>query len=89
MSICLSLDAIFPVRKLLVVFTVNVVIDNFLNGQCKMQTADYCFHHANEYVTTIVPLFANPISKEVILFNHISHMSDSSFECKCAIKITM
>lgn len=32
MSIYLSLDAIFPVRKLLVVFTVNVVIDNFLNG---------------------------------------------------------
>ena len=89
MSICLSLDAIFPVRKLLVVFTVNVVIDNFLNRQCKMQAADYCFHDANEYVTTIVPLFANPISKEVILFNHISHMSDSSFECKCAIKITM
>ena len=66
MSICLSLDAIFPVRKLLVVFTVNVVIDNFLNSQCKMQAADYCFHHANEYVTTIVPLFADPISKEVI-----------------------
>ena len=25
-----------------------------------MQIADYCFHHANEYVTTIVPLFSNP-----------------------------
>ena len=24
-----------------------------------MQTADYCFHHANEYVTAIVPLFSN------------------------------
>ena len=62
MSIYLSLDAIFPVRKLLVVFTVNVVIDNFLNGQCKTQAEDYCFHHANEYVTTIVPLFSNPIN---------------------------
>lgn len=40
MSIYLSLDAIFPVRKLLVMFTVNVVIDNFLNGQCKTQAAD-------------------------------------------------
>ena len=30
-------------------------------GQCKMlQTADYCFHHANENMTTIVPLFSNP-----------------------------
>ena len=29
-------------------------------GQCKTQTADYCFHHANENVTTIVPLFSNP-----------------------------
>ena len=63
MSIYLSLDVIFPVRRLLVVFTVNVVIDTFLNGQCKTQAADYCFHHANEYVTTIVPLFANPIGK--------------------------
>ena len=26
----------------------------------KTQTVDYCFHHANEYVTTIVPLFSNP-----------------------------
>ena len=26
----------------------------------KMQTVDYCFHHANEYLTTIVPLFSNP-----------------------------
>ena len=25
-----------------------------------MKTADYCFHHANEYVTIIVPLFSNP-----------------------------
>ena len=25
-----------------------------------MQTADYCFHHANENVTTIVPLYSNP-----------------------------
>ena len=30
------------------------------SGQCKTQTADYCFHHANENVTTIVPLFSNP-----------------------------
>ena len=29
------------------------------NGQCKRQTADYCFHHANDNVTTIVPLFSN------------------------------
>jgi len=29
-------------------------------GQCKMQTVDYCFHRANENVTTIVPLFSNP-----------------------------
>ena len=28
-------------------------------GQCKTQTADYCFHHANENVTTIVSLFSN------------------------------
>ena len=32
----------------------------FEAGQCKTQTADYCFPHANEYVTTIVPLFSNP-----------------------------
>ena len=25
-----------------------------------MQTADYSFHHANENVTTTVPLFSNP-----------------------------
>ena len=31
-----------------------------VGGQCKVQTADYCFHHANEYVTKIVPLFSNP-----------------------------
>ena len=29
-------------------------------GQCKTQTVDYSFHHANEYVTAIVPLFSNP-----------------------------
>ena len=29
------------------------------SGQCKTQTADYGFHHANEYETTIVPLFSN------------------------------
>ena len=30
-------------------------------GQCKTQTADYCFQHANAYeqVTIIVPLFSN------------------------------
>ena len=33
-----------------------------LTGQCKTQTTDYCFYHANEYVTTIVPLFSNPKS---------------------------
>ena len=26
-------------------------------GQCKTQTTDYCFHHANEYVATKVPRF--------------------------------
>ena len=32
-----------------------------VGGQpCKTQTADYCFQHANEYVTVIVPLFSNP-----------------------------
>ena len=29
-------------------------------GPCKTQTADYFFHHANEDVTTIVPLFSSP-----------------------------
>ena len=29
-------------------------------SQSKMQIAEYCFHHANENVTTIVPLFSNP-----------------------------
>ena len=29
-------------------------------GPCKTQTADYCFHHANEDVTAIVPLFSSP-----------------------------
>ena len=28
-------------------------------GQCKTQTTDYCFHHANEYVATKVPSFSN------------------------------
>ena len=28
-----------------------------VRGLCKVQTADYCFHHANEYVTVIVPLY--------------------------------
>ena len=28
--------------------------------QCKMQSAGYCFHLANENMTTIVPLFSNP-----------------------------
>ena len=32
----------------------------YYTRQCKTQTADYCFHHANENVTTIVPLFSNP-----------------------------
>ena len=32
------------------------------SGQCKTQTVDYCFHYANENVTTIVPLFSNPIN---------------------------
>ena len=27
-------------------------------GQCKTQTAGYCFYHANEYVTTVIPLFS-------------------------------
>ena len=39
---------------------VNQVLLNIIIGQCKTQTAEYCFHHANEYVTTIVPLFSNP-----------------------------
>ena len=30
------------------------------NSHWKMQTADYCFHHANENMTAIVPLFSNP-----------------------------
>ena len=30
------------------------------DGQCKTQTAAYCFHHANQNMTTIVPLFSNP-----------------------------
>ena len=29
-------------------------------GQCKTQTANYCFHHANEYVATKVLSFSNP-----------------------------
>ena len=33
---------------------------NPIIGQCKTQTADHCFHQANENVTTIVPLFSNP-----------------------------
>ena len=32
----------------------------FVTGQCKTQTTDYCFYQANEYGTTIVPLFSNP-----------------------------
>ena len=32
-------------------------------GQCKTQTADYFFHHANVNVTTIVPLFSIPKNK--------------------------
>ena len=28
-----------------------------VGGQSKVQTADYCFQHANEYVTVVVPLF--------------------------------
>ena len=28
-------------------------------GHCKMQSADYCFHHVNENETTIVTLFSN------------------------------
>ena len=33
---------------------------SFRYGQCKTQTADYCFHHANDYMTTIVPFVFNP-----------------------------
>ena len=29
-------------------------------GQCKTQTADYFFHHANVNMTTTVPLFSIP-----------------------------
>ena len=29
-------------------------------GQCKTQTADYFFHHANVNMRTIVPLFSSP-----------------------------
>ena len=43
MSIYLSLDVIFPVRRLLVVFTVNVVIDNFLNGSVKRRLQTIVF----------------------------------------------
>ena len=28
--------------------------------ESKTQTADYCFHHANENVRTMVPLFSKP-----------------------------
>ena len=32
-----------------------------ISTNCTMQTfSDHCFHHANENVTTIVPLFSNP-----------------------------
>ena len=33
---------------------------SFRYGQCKTQTADYCFHHANDNMTTIVPFVFNP-----------------------------
>ena len=29
-------------------------------GQCKTQTADYFFHHANVNLRTIIPLFSSP-----------------------------
>ena len=38
----------------------DLFLKTSLTGQCKMQTADYCFYYANEYVTTLVPLFSNP-----------------------------
>ena len=32
-----------------------------VSTKCWLQTAaDYCFHHANDNVTTIVPFFSNP-----------------------------
>ena len=42
-------------------FTVGllyIIIDHL--RESKTQTADYCFHHANENVRTMVPLFSKP-----------------------------
>ena len=37
------------------IFTVGLLL-----RESKTQTADYCFHQANENVRTMVPLFSNP-----------------------------
>ena len=40
-----------------------------------IQTADCCFYHANEQVTTIVPLFSNP--------------KNSSLQSVCSLHFTL
>ena len=68
-SVCIKCHTSRPLNSLLDRMHSWFFIDDFPNsvfafaflfGQCKTQTADYCFHHANENVTTIVPLFSNP-----------------------------
>ena len=39
---------------------IGVTVVGWQSCQCKTQIADYCFHQANEYETTIVPWFSNP-----------------------------
>ena len=57
---------------------IGVIVVGWQSGQCKTQTADYCFHHANQYETTIVPLYSNPknSSPQSVRSPHFLHCHD-------------
>ena len=51
----------------------SVEMLSITTSQCKMQTADYCFHHENE--TTIVPLFSNPKNNSLQSVRSLPHIT--------------
>ena len=52
-------------------------------GQCKMQIADYCFHPANKYMTTIIPLFYNPKKNSPQSAFYSAHYNIMHIPIKC------
>ena len=57
-EVCSEMFIFFNKIELFTVGLLYIFIDHL--RESKTQTVDYCFHHANENVRTMVPLFSKP-----------------------------